>query len=261
MKGKWAAWGLVAVVLVLVVSGVRWRGREGWPAWLDGPHAADAGTQTRGIGVSSAPGVSLPTSRAAAKVGHPAEEAPATGAAGTYTLNSADPPTPELIAWLRRNGYPTEAELRRHANASVAQLPADGVARSTADVLAAEHAARDPLYRDRAIAVLKSAAANGSTYAMGAVARAEALAGDKVESEAYFNMAWALGDAAAVEAQARLPWQLDLRQQLAANMLAMRYLHDINAARSSRGLPPLRVDVRPDIEPAAEAAGTTRGGP
>lgn len=249
MKGKWAAWGLVAVVLVLVVSGVRWRGREGWPAWLDGPHAADAGTQTRGIGVSSAPGVSLPTSRAAAKVGHPAEEAPATGAAGTYTLNSADPPTPELIAWLRRNGYPTDEELLRYSNAPASMLPMDGVARSVADVVVAQHVAlEDPRSRELAIAVLKSASATGSTYALGALAASESVSGNTVEGQAYYNVARALGDPSAAVSEAYVSMlQHDPAQQARVRMRALQYLREINATRAARGMPPVSIDVRPGI--------------
>ena len=159
--------------------------------------------------------------------------------------------TPEQAAWLNRHGFPTQGQLAAFNGAQAAQLPADGRARSPADVVVAESVAMsDPVAKARALALLRGASEAGSSYALQSLARIAQLSErDPVKAEGYYRAALLRGD-----------WLVGLReiprltpeQNYAADLRAARLLEQINRARRQRGLPALGVDLRPSAEEAFE---------
>lgn len=157
--------------------------------------------------------------------------------------------TSEQAAWLNRHGYPTSQQLAAFNGAKAAQLPLDGVARSPADVTAAESIAMsDPSAKAQALGVLKNASESGSTYALQSLARVALLSeGDPVKAEGYYRAAILRGD-----------WLVGLReiprlspeQNYAADLRAFRIIEQINLSRRQQGLPPLVMDVRPGASEA-----------
>ena len=135
--------------------------------------------------------------------------------------------------------------------AQAAQLPADGRARSPADVVVAESVAMsDPVAKARALALLRGASEAGSSYALQSLARIAQLSErDPVKAEGYYRAALLRGD-----------WLVGLReiprlapeQNYAADLRAARLLEQINRERRQRGLPALGVDLRPGAEEAFE---------
>ncbi|PPJ43126.1 MULTISPECIES: hypothetical protein [unclassified Pseudoxanthomonas] len=159
--------------------------------------------------------------------------------------------TPEQAAWLNRNGFPTSQQLAAFNGAKAAQLPSDGLARSPADVTAAESVAMsDPSSKAQALSVLKNASEAGSSYALQSLARIAQLSeGDPVKAEGYYRAAILRGD-----------WLVGLRetprlspeQNYAADLRAFRIIAQINLSRRQRGLPPLAMDVRPGANEALD---------
>jgi hypothetical protein len=157
--------------------------------------------------------------------------------------------TPEQAAWLNRNGFPTSQQLAAFNGAKAAQLPPDGLARSPADVAAAESVAMsDASAKAQAMAVLKNASEAGSSYALQSLARVALLSeGDPVKAEGYYRAAILRGD-----------WLVGLRevprltpeQNYAADLRAFRIIEQINISRRQRGLQPLAMDVRPGANEA-----------
>lgn len=162
-----------------------------------------------------------------------------------------DATTPEQAAWLNRHGFPTSQQLAAFNGAKAAQLPSDGVARSPADVTAAESVAMsDPSANAEALSVLKNASEAGSSYALQSLARIAQLSeGDPVKAEGYYRAALLRGD-----------WLVGLRetprlspeQNYAADLRAFRIIEQINLSRRQRGLPPLATDVRPGANEALD---------
>ena len=221
-----------------------WKGGA-LPGWLGG-HA------TTGIGTSAV--ASADANPLVQRVAGTAAGA-ATGRGGQASLPGADDrislggrtgPTPQEVAWMRRNGYPMGEQFARYGHASAALLPLDGVARSPEDVVNAEVVSMtDPAHREAAEAVMRNAAEQGSIFALGALGRA--AAGNRpVDSAAYLRLASMRGDwTTAFQESLDTLRPLNFRDAGAATLRSYQIEQQINEARRARGLPPLSRDPRP----------------
>ncbi len=166
-------------------------------------------------------------------------------------LNAAG--TPEELAWLVRNGFPSAAE--REAAMAQAVDPSrinlrDGA--SSQELLAlGELARRDPTSRDQAVTQLNEAAALGSMYALEVLGNlhADPRNGNPLMSEAYFRAAEFRGNWA-VAIRQRAP--LDPGRDILASLMAQQFIENANRLRAQRGLPPLQHDMRPGLAVALQ---------
>ena len=170
-----------------------------------------------------------------------------------------DPKTREEADWLHRNGYPSWEQAQLYnGTGSPQDLPEDLRARSAADVVLAEKVARtNRAYRDQAIAVIQSAADQGSIYALETFARIfESENGPGIQSEAYYRAAVMRGNwGAGLHSDPRL----NARDRYFADVRAFEILQNMNRRRAAAGLPPLGRDVRHGLDDAIELIQTDPG--
>jgi hypothetical protein len=171
-------------------------------------------------------------------------------------LNTAR--TPAELDWLRRNGFPSEAEKK----AVPVNLPAvsrinirDG-ATSSELIALSEIALADESSREAAIASLNEAAALGSMYALEVLGNLynDPRIRNPVMSEAYLRASQYRGNwATAIRRHPAMPPERDVL----ASLMAQQFIENANILRAQRGMGPLQHDFRPGL---GQAIHTIRNG-
>ncbi|HEU4813674.1 MAG TPA: hypothetical protein VFS99_05545 [Xanthomonadaceae bacterium] len=241
---------VVAILLAVAAIATAWSYRT--PEKVDvtaariGAGAADAAT---------AEAADQPPPTAARPRQHAADPGRAAIAADRIEIGDRlwNPATQAEADWLNRHWYPTWEQAQLYnGTGGPSDLPPDLKARSAADIVLAEKVAdTNRAYRDEALAVLQSAADNGSIYALQAFARVfEAEGGPGVQSAAYYRASVLRGDWAGGLASRA---QLSPRERYVADVRAHQILMNLDRRRTAAGLPPLGRDVRTGLEGAIDA--------
>lgn len=171
-------------------------------------------------------------------------------------LNTAR--TPAELDWLRRNGFPSEAEMKAVPSLlpAVSRINVRDGATSTELIALAEIARADETSRDAAIANLNEAAALGSMYALEVLGNLynDPRLRNPVMSEAYFRASQYRGNwATAIRRRPAMPPERDVL----ASLMAQQFIENANLLRKQRGMGPLQHDFRPGL---GQAIHTIRDG-
>ena len=170
-------------------------------------------------------------------------------------LNTAT--TPAELDWLKRNGFPSEAE-KRNIRANLPEVSRINIrdgATSTELIALSEIALADESSRAAAIANLNEAAALGSMYALEVLGNLynDVRIRNPVMSEAYFRASQYRGNwATAIRRHPEMPPERDVL----ASLMAQQFIENANLLRAQRGLGPLQHDFRPGL---SQAIHTIRG--
>ena len=205
---------------------------------------APAVSPTEGAGEVLKSSSKQPQSASAMKIGDPLSE----------------PKNVQEVAWLTRNGYPTQGEVQAAMDtaATSAQLDIGGGVTPTRIIQAETLAISDPNRRNEAIGYLSDAAKRGSIYALEGLARVTGhpALNNPVRSEAYWRAAQMRGDWAAGMTP-RLP--LSNEDSALASLMAQQILNQINGDRRTHGLPSLGQDPRPGLNELLRQIAESRG--
>lgn len=179
----------------------------------------------------------------------------ADSAAASRALKMGDglqtPKSPEQLAWLIRNGFPSEQQ-REYANsvrASLSQLDPNVPATAEKIIQAENLALTSPGEREAALAYLRDAAADGSIYALQSLGATSSIGpeANRTLAQAYYNAAQARGE---WNEALRGGGGLSAEQQVVAAFMGQQILANLNRIRAQRNLPPLGFDIRPGLDEA-----------
>ena len=169
------------------------------------------------------------------------------------------PNSAEDVEWLRRNGYPSDEELRAGLNATPSALDLDiedGISPAEV-VMAASLGVMGPEQRNEATSFLNEAAVRGSVYALQATGEmlTHPAVANPVQSEAYLRASVLRGDWTG-NIRTRAP--LSHEQDLLASLMAQQVIDNIHKQRLSRGWPPLQADPRPGLNEVMDRIARSR---
>ncbi|WP_411832737.1 hypothetical protein [Pseudoxanthomonas mexicana] len=169
------------------------------------------------------------------------------------------------LAWLRRNGYPSNEAAQQAASQRGIGVRLDrSRALDPSTILDAEQLALlEPERRQEALEFLSESARMGSIYALEALSRSYQGGGspDPVRAAAYLKASELRGNWPAGAMQGMI--ELTPQQRMYATLMAHQIIRDMQLARARAGLPPLGIDTRPGLdalirEIQAQAAPGTR---
>lgn len=166
---------------------------------------------------------------------------------GDYSMYA--PKTDDELAWLKKNSFPSEEEMRTGASgrAQAGEFSiSDGY--SAFEILRAEnYGLTNAEDRGRATDFLGRVAADGSIYALEALGNIYSAGPGKniVQSEAYYRAAIIRGNWNAI---LRARPNMSRQDEMVADLMAQQIILNLNRARARRGLPPLEYDPRPGLD-------------